>query len=52
MKVDAWYNLLRRLASTQWGAHFDVLQTSTTALAFAPASIAHRCGVEVPIHID
>ena len=29
--------LLRRLASTKWGAHFDVLQTSTTAFAFAPA---------------
>ena len=37
MKVNARCNLLRRLAGTKWGAHFDVLQTSTTALAFAPA---------------
>ena len=37
MKVNARCNLLRRLAGTTWGAHFDVLQTSTTALAFAPA---------------
>ena len=35
--VNARCNLLRRLAGTKWGAHFDVLQTSTTALAFAPA---------------
>ena len=32
MKVNARCNLLRL-----WGAHFDVLQTPTTALAFAPA---------------
>ena len=37
MKVNARCNLLRRLAGTKCGAHFDVLQTSTTALAFAPA---------------
>ena len=37
MKVNTRCNLLRRLASTKWGAHFDVLQTSTTALAFASA---------------
>ena len=37
MKVNTRCNLLRRLAGTKWGAHFDVLQTSTTALAFAPA---------------
>ena len=37
MNVNARCNLLRRLAGTKWGAHFDVLQTSTTALAFAPA---------------
>ena len=37
MKVNARCNLLRRLAGTKWGAHFGVLQTSTTALAFAPA---------------
>ena len=37
MKVNARCNLLRRLAGTKWGAHFYVLQTSTTALAFAPA---------------
>ena len=37
IKVNARCNLLRRLAGTKWGAHFDVLQTSTTALAFAPA---------------
>ena len=37
MKVSARCNSLRRLAGTEWGAHFDVLQTSTTALAFAPA---------------
>ena len=37
MKVIARCNLLRRLAGTKWGAHFDVLQTSTTALAFASA---------------
>ena len=37
MKVNALCNLLRRLAGTKWGANFDVLQTSTTALAFAPA---------------
>ena len=37
MKVNARCNLHRRLAGTKWGAHFDVLQTSTTALAFAPA---------------
>ena len=37
VKVNAPCNLLRRLAGTKWGAHFDVLQTSTTALAFAPA---------------
>ena len=36
-KVNARCNLLRRLTGTKWGAHFDVLQTSTTALAFAPA---------------
>ena len=36
-KVNAWCNLHRRFASTKWGAHFDVLQTSTTSLAFAPA---------------
>ncbi len=52
MKVNARCNLLRRLAGTKWGAHFDVLQTSTTALAFAQPSIAHQCGVEVPTHID
>ena len=37
MKVNARCNLLRGLAGTKWGAHFDILQTSTTALAFAPA---------------
>ena len=37
MKVNARCNLLRRLAGTKWGAQFDVLQTSTTALVFAPA---------------
>ena len=37
MEVNARCNLLRGLAGTKWGAHFDVLQTSTTALAFAPA---------------
>ncbi len=37
MKVNARCNLLRGLAGTKWGAHFDVLQTSTTALAFSPA---------------
>ena len=26
-----------RVSPSSWGAHFDVLQTSTTALAFAPA---------------
>ena len=36
MKVNAWCNFLRRLAGTKWGAHFDVLHTSTS-LAFAPA---------------
>ena len=37
MKVNARCNLLRRLAGTKLGAHFDVLQTSTTALAFSRA---------------
>ena len=37
MKVSARCNLLPRLASTKWGAHFGVLQTSTTALTFVPA---------------
>ena len=37
MKVNARCNLLRRLAGTKWGAHFDVLQTSTTPLAIARA---------------
>ena len=37
VKVNARCNLLRRLAGTKLGAHFYVLQTSTTALAFAPA---------------
>ena len=51
MKVNARCNLLRRLAGTKWGAHFDVLQTSTTALAFAPAEycsphISTRCSSE------
>ena len=52
LKVNARCNSLRRLAGTKWGAHFDVLQTSTTALAFAPAEYAHQCGIEVPTHID
>ena len=37
MKVNARCNLLRRLVGKKCGAHFDVLQTSTTALDFAPA---------------
>ena len=37
MKVNATCNSLRRLAGTKWGAHFGVLKTPTTALAFAPS---------------
>ena len=41
MKVNARCNLLQGLASTKWVAQIDVglslLQTSTTALTFAPA---------------
>ena len=37
MKANARCNLLRRLSGTKWGKHFYVLQTSTTALTFAPA---------------
>ena len=38
MKVNARCNLLRRLAGTKCGAHFDVLQTTT---AFATCSVAY-----------
>ena len=33
IKVNARCNLHRRLAGTTWGAHFYVLQTSTTGFA-------------------
>ena len=36
-KVSARIALLKRLASTNWGASFKVLRTSTIALAYAPA---------------
>ena len=34
---NARCNLRRRLAGINWGAHIDVLQTSTTTLSFDPA---------------
>ena len=53
-KVNVRCNLLRRLAGTTWGAHFDVLQKSTVALAFAPveyylpASVVPQCHTHRP----
>ena len=46
MKVNARCNFLQRLAGTKWRTHFYVLQTSTTALDFAPAEYCS------PTHID
>ena len=36
-KVSARNNLLRRLSGQTWGASFNVLQTSTVSLVYAPA---------------
>ena len=54
MKVNARCNLLRRLAGTKWGAHFDVAYSKHQRLHLPSPqpSIAHQCGVEVPTHID
>ena len=57
-KISARVALIRRLASTNWGASFRTLKTSVMALALSAAEYcapvwtqsAHTRGVDVPLH--
>ena len=57
-KVSARVALVRRLASTNWGASFSTLRTSAIALAYAPAEYcsptwtqsSHTHGLDVPLN--
>ena len=57
-KVSARVALVRRLASTNWGASFRTLRTSAMALALSAAEYcapvwtqsAHTRGLDVPLH--